>query len=270
MEGFELHRPASLQDALAALKGADDGRALAGGQSLLAAMKLGLSAPSDLVDLAKVEDLRGIRVEGGRLIIGAMTTHAAVAASPEARGAIPGLAELAEWIGDRAVRNMGTIGGSIANADPAACYPSAVVALSATIRTDRRELSGDDFFKGLYETALEPGELITAVEFPIPKKAAYQKFRQPASRFPLVGVFVALTDAGARVGVTGAGACAFRATSVEQALDAEWSQASAERASVPADDLNSDLHGSAEYRAHLIPVLAGRAVAHADQLGAPH
>ena len=270
MQGFELHRPASVADALAALQGAGDGRPLAGGQSLLAAMKLGLSAPSDLVDLSKVDELRGIRIEGDRVVIGAMTSHATAGASEELRRTIPGLAELAAQIGDRAVRTMGTIGGSIANADPAACYPSAVVALSATIRTDRRTLSGDDFFRGLYETALEPGELIVAVEFPIPRKAAYMKFRQPASRFPLVGVFVALTDSGARVGVTGAASHAFRATSVERELDQEWSAAAAERATVSPDDLNSDLHGSAEYRAHLIPVLAGRAVELADQIGTPH
>lgn len=270
MQGFEYHRPESVADAARMLGAAEDGRLLAGGQSLLAAMKLGLSAPSDLVDLSRLTDLRHVRVEGDRVVIGAMTTHAAVAASAELQRAIPGLADLAAHIGDRAVRTMGTIGGSIANADPAACYPCAVVALGASIHTDRRTIAGGDFFRGLYETALDPGELIVAVEFPIPRKAAYEKFKQPASRFALVGVFAALTDQGARVGVTGAGPCAFRATSVEQALGAEWSQAAAERATVPADDLNTDLHGSAEYRAHLIPVLAGRAVAKADRFGATH
>lgn len=261
MQAFEYHRPASVADAVRALADAGDGRPLAGGQSLLAAMKLGLSAPSDLVDLSQVQELRGIRIDGDRVVIGAMSTHANVAASPEVQRAIPALADLARGIGDRQVRTMGTLGGSLANADPAACYPAAVLGLGATIHTDRRTIDGDGFFTGLYETALQPGELITAVSFRIPEKAAYEKFRQPASRFALVGVFVSKGAGGVRVAVTGAGACAFRCQPLEAALSAEWSPAAAERVSIPASGLNSDLHGSAEYRAHLIPVLAARAVA---------
>lgn len=269
MQGFEYHRPKSVADAVRAIGAAADGRPLAGGQSLLAAMKLGLSAPSDLIDLSQLDELRGVRIDGNRVVIGAMTTHAAVAASPELQRTIPGLAELAAGIGDRAVRAMGTIGGSLANNDPAACYPAAVLALDAEIRTDRRTIASGDFFRGLYETALAPDELITEVAFPIPQKAAYIKFKQPASRFALIGVCVAKTDAGARVGVTGAGASAFRATQIEAALSADWSPAAAERVQMPADGLNTDLHGSAEYRAHLISVIAARAVALADQLGSP-
>jgi carbon-monoxide dehydrogenase medium subunit len=200
-------------------------------------------------------------VSAGTVTIGATTTHAAVAASKEVAAAIPALADLAGKIGDRQVRNRGTIGGSLANNDPAACYPAAVLALNATINTDRRSIAADDFFKGLYETALAAGEVITSVSFPIPEKAAWQKFVQPASRFSLVGVFVAKTASGPRVAVTGAGACVFRASGVEAALAANWSQGAAAGVKVSADGLNSDLHGSAAYRAALIPVLAGRAVA---------
>jgi carbon-monoxide dehydrogenase medium subunit len=193
--------------------------------------------------------------------IGAMTTHAAVAASAEVAKAIPALADLAGRIGDRQVRNRGTLGGSLANNDPAACYPAAVLALSATIHTNRRTIAADDFFRGLYETALHEGELITAVSFPVPEKAAWQKFKQPASRFSLVGVFVSKGSAGVRVAVTGAGPCVFRAGALEARLAAGWSAAALQGATVSADGLNSDLHGSAEYRAALIPVLAARAVA---------
>jgi carbon-monoxide dehydrogenase medium subunit len=200
-------------------------------------------------------------VAAGTVTIGAMTTHAAVAASQDVAAAIPALADLAGKIGDRQVRNRGTIGGSLANNDPAACYPAAVLALNATIHTDRRSIAADDFFKGLYETALAAGEVITSVSFPIPEKAAWQKFVQPASRFSLVGVFVAKTGGSVRVAVTGAGACVFRASAVEAALAANWSQAAAAGVKVSDAGLNSDLHGSAAYRAALIPVLAGRAVA---------
>lgn len=264
MATFAIHQPASPSDAAKAFGAADDPRFLAGGQSLLASMKLGLQAPSDLVSLAGIADLKGIKVDGSRVTIGAMTTHAAVAASAEVARAIPGLAALAGGIGDRAVRNMGTIGGSLANSDPAACYPAGVLGLGATIHTDKRTIAADDFFKGLFTTALAPGELITAVSFPIPKRSAYEKFKQPASRFSIVGVFVSqAADGSVRVAVTGAGPCAFRATALEAALKANWSPAAAEGVSVPATGLNSDLHGSAEYRAHLIPVLAARAVARA-------
>lgn len=263
MNEFSYHRPTTTRDAVQALTAADDGRLLAGGQSLLASMKLGLAAPSDLIDLAKVEGLRGIRVEGDTLTIGAMTTHAEVAASEDVRRAIPALAVLADGIGDPAVRSRGTLGGSLANNDPAACYPSAVLALNATVHTDRRTIAADDFLKGLYETALEPGEILTAVSFPVPRKAGYAKFLQPASRFALVGVFVAQTAAGARVAATGAAACAFRVAALEKALSGSWSPAACDGVALPADGLNSDLHATAEYRAHLITVLARRAVTQA-------
>jgi len=260
MNEFAYQRPASLQDALAALAALEDARPLAGGQSLLPAMKLGLAAPAGLVDLSGIAEMRGIAASAAGLRIGAMVSHAQVAASPEVRRAIPALAALADGIGDPAVRARGTLGGSLANNDPAACYPAALLALGATVFTDRRTIPADAFLTGLYETALQPGELLTAVEFPVPERAAYQKFLQPASRFALVGVFVAKTRGGARVAVTGAAACAFRSAELEAALDAHWSGASCDRASVPHAGLNSDLHASAGYRAHLIRVLARRAV----------
>lgn len=263
MNSFQFHRPASLADAGRALSSTSDGRLLAGGQSLLPSMKLGLSEPSDLVDLSRVPGLTGITVDANSVRIGAMTTHATVAASAEVRRAIPALADLAEGIGDRAIRARGTIGGSLANSDPAACYPAAVLGLGATVHTDRRTIPADEFFKGLYETALAPGEILTAVSFPVPQKAAYVKFKQPASRFAIIGVFVSRGPAGVRVGVTGAGACAFRVGALESALAANWSPAACEGVTVSADGLSSDLHASAEYRAHLIPVLAKRAVAQA-------
>jgi carbon-monoxide dehydrogenase medium subunit len=260
MQAFAYQTPSSVADAARVAAG-DDARIVAGGQSLLASMKLGLAAPSTLVDLGALSDLRGINVANGAVTIGAMTTHATVAASAEVQKAIPALADLAGRIGDRQVRNRGTIGGSLANNDPAACYPAAVLGLGATVHTDRRSIAADDFFKGLYETALQPGEVITSVSFPIPAKAAWQKFKQPASRFSIVGVFVSQGTQGTRVAVTGAGACVFRASDVEAVLAASWSSAAAAAVSVSADGLNSDLHGSAEYRAALIPVLASRAVA---------
>jgi carbon-monoxide dehydrogenase medium subunit len=261
MYTFDYQRPADTATAAAAASG--DSRYLAGGQSLIQAMKLRLSSSERLVDLGGVAELKGIRVDGGQVTIGAMTTHAAVAASADVQRAIPALAELAGGIGDPMVRNMGTLGGSIANADPAACYPSAVLGLGATVHTNRRTLAGDGFFKGLYETALDAGELITAVSFPVPQKAAYVKFKQPASRFALVGVFVAQTAGGVRVAVTGAKGSVFRATEIEQALNASFTPEAAKAVRMPATDINSDLHGSAEYRAAMISVMAGRAVAQA-------
>jgi len=260
MQAFAYSNPASVADAAraAALDGA---KIIAGGQSLLPSMKLGLAAPDALIDLAQIADLKGISVAGGVVTIGAMTTHAAVAASAEVQAAIPALAELAGKIGDRQVRNRGTIGGSLANNDPAACYPAAALGLGATIHTNSRSIAADDFFKGLYETALAEGEVITAVSFPVPAKAGWQKFKQPASRFSLVGVFVSQGPQGTRVAVTGAGAGVFRASALEARLAANWSAAALAGATVSADGLNTDLHGSAEYRAALIPVLAGRAVA---------
>jgi carbon-monoxide dehydrogenase medium subunit len=240
--------------------GADD-KFLAGGQSLLGAIKLGLAAPSGLVDVRRLPELQGIHADGQSLRIGAATTHAAVAASAVVQQAIPALADLAGRIGDRQVRNAGTLGGSLANNDPAACYPAGTLALGATIHTQRRQIAADDFFQGLFTTALEEGELITAVSFPIPKAAAWQKFKQPASRFSLVGVFVARFDASVRVAVTGAGAGVFRCTPLEQVLSRDWSPSAARAVKVGADGLNTDLHGTAEYRAALIPELAARAVA---------
>ena len=262
MNTFEFHRPASVADAVRRRGAADDASYLAGGQSLLPTMKLGLAAPSALVDLARA-GLAGIVRQGGSLRLGATTTHAAVAASAEVWQAIPALARLADGIGDPAVRSRGTIGGSLAQNDPAACWPAALLGLGATVHTDRRQIAADDFFKGLYETALEPGELITAVSFPVPKRAAYVKFKQPASRFALVGVFVSQGPQGVRVAVTGAGPCAFRVAAFEAALAKAWSAQALDGLTVTADGLNTDLHASAAYRAHLIGVLARRAVTQA-------
>jgi carbon-monoxide dehydrogenase medium subunit len=262
MQSFGYLEPTTLARAASAAKDKPDGKYLAGGQSLLATMKLGLAAPTDLIDLAHVPELHGIKVEGDAVTIGAMTTHAEVAASPQVVQRIPALAALAGMIGDRQVRNRGTLGGSLANDDPAADYPAAVLGLGATVKTDRRQVAADDFFKGLFETALAPGELIVSVTFPVPKRAAYQKFRNPASRFAIAGVFVAQTAQGVRVAVTGAGSRGvFRMKAMEQALARDWSAKAIESVSVPASDLQSDLHASAEYRAHLVNVLARRAVA---------
>jgi aerobic carbon-monoxide dehydrogenase medium subunit len=260
MQAFDYQAPTSLKQAQAAA--AAGARLLAGGQSLLPAMKLGLAAPEVLADLGALAELKGIRSVDGGLRIGAMCTHAEVAASAEVRKAIPALAQLAGHIGDAQVRNRGTLGGSIANNDPAACYPAAVLGLGATVHTDRRDVAADDFFKGLYETALAEGEIIVAVSFPVPEFAAWQKFVQPASRFSLVGVFVCKAALGAtvRVAVTGAGACVFRARELENRLARSWSAAALEGASVPSEGLTSDMHGSAAYRAALIPVLTRRAL----------
>lgn len=224
-------------------------------------VRLGLLSPTGWIDLGGIAELRGVRVDGNAIVIGAMTTHAEVAASKDVQSRIPALADLAGGIGDRQVRNRGTIGGSLANNDPAACYPAGVLALGATIQTDRRAIAADDFFKGLFETALQPGEVITSVKFPVPEKAAYVKFRQPASRFAIVGVFVAKAASGVRVAVTGAGPCAFRVKALEDKLTAKFAPESCAGVTVPASGLNSDIHGSAEYRAHLIGVLSQRAVA---------
>jgi len=258
MHTFDYQRPATRAAAAAALQG--DARYLAGGQSLVQAMKLRLSSSERLVDLGGVAELKGIEVDAGRVVIGAMTTHAAVAASAEVRKALPALAELAGGIGDPMVRNMGTLGGSIANADPAADYPAAVLALGATVQTNERTIAGDAFFTGLYETALKAGELIVSVSFPAVTRAAYAKLKQPASRFALVGVFVARRPDGVRVAVTGARGSVFRATAIEQALTASFTPDAARAVKMPADDINGDLHGSAEYRAAMISVMAARAV----------
>ena len=262
MYDFSYHRPGSTREAQDLAGKASEGRFLAGGMTLLPAMKLRLAQPSDLIDLSQIKDLKGISVSGSELRINAMTTHAEVAGSPEVRKAIPALAYLAGHIGDPQVRHRGTIGGSLANSDPAADYPAAVLALNATIHTSKRTILADSFFKGLFETALEPGELITAVTFPIPQSAAYEKFPHPASRYAVVGVFVARTaERGVRVGVTGAGPCAFRATAFEQTLLKNFTADALKGVSIPAAGLNSDIHAGADYRAHLVGVLARRAVA---------
>ncbi|MCB2038574.1 MAG: FAD binding domain-containing protein [Ottowia sp.] len=261
MYAFTFERPAAQADAVKLAKAG--GKPLAGGQTLLASMKLRLASPEQLVDLGAVKELAGIRKDGNSLIVGAMTRHADVAESQEVQAAIPALAALAGGIGDKQVRAMGTIGGSLANNDPAADYPAAALALGATIVTTEREIPADDYFQGLFATALEEGELITAVRFPIPQRAAYMKFRQPASLFALIGVFVAQTDGGVRVAVTGGGNGVFRHAALEQALGKSFTPEAASGVSTDAGELNGDLHGSAEYRAHLVGVMAQRAVAKA-------
>jgi carbon-monoxide dehydrogenase medium subunit len=261
MYAVEYQQPDNVADA-ASILASTGGRALAGGQSLVAAMKLRLSQPGTLVDLSLIPELKGIRKDGDRLVIGAMTRHAEIASSDVVKAAMPALASLAQGIGDRQVRNMGTIGGSIANNDPAADWPAAVLACNATIRTDQRALGADEFFKGMFETALAPDEIITAVDFPAAQRAAYAKFPNPASRFALVGVFVArLADGSVRVAVTGAAPSVFRATAIENALAKSFTPAAAKGVTVDARALNNDLHGSAEYRAHLVCIMASRAVA---------
>ena len=263
MYAVDYQQAKTVADA-AAMLAKSGGKALAGGQSLVAAMKLRLAQPGTVVDLAGIKELTGVRMEGGALVIGAMTRHADVASSAEVKRAIPALAVLAEGIGDRQVRNMGTLGGSIANNDPAADWPAAVVGLNATVVTDKRKLAAADFFKGMYETALGADEIITAVSFPVPKKAAYAKFPNPASRFALVGVFVAqLADGSVRVAVTGAAPSVFRASGIEAALAKSFTADAAKAVKVDASGLNNDLHGSPAYRAHLVAVMASRAVASA-------
>ena len=260
MRAFEYHRPASVKDAAVLGEKKSDGRYLAGGQSLVQAMKLRLSTPSDLIDLNALQDLKTLKAEGNAVVVGAMVRHAEVASSSSVQKSLPALASLANQIGDRQVRHQGTIGGSLANNDPAADYPAAVLGLGATIATNKRKIAADDFFKGLYETALQPGELITSVSFPVPKRAAYTKFKNPASRFAIVGVFVADFGGSVRVAVTGAGPCAFRQADMEKALAAKFAPESVASIKVKADGLNNDLHASPEYRAHLITVMTKRAV----------
>lgn len=261
MYEVEYRQARSVADA-AALIARTGGKPLAGGQSLIAAMKLRLAQPGTLVDLAGIAELRGIGREGDAVVIGAMTRHADIASSAEVRRAIPALAALAEGIGDRQVRNMGTIGGSIANNDPAADWPAALVALNATVVTGKRRIAAGDFFRDMYETALADDEIVTGISFPVPSKAAYAKFPSPASRFALVGVFVAkLADGSVRVAVTGAASAVFRATGIEAALAKSFTPDAAKAVKVDASSLNADLHASAAYRAHLTSVMASRAVA---------
>ena len=258
MHAFKYHRPSSVDAAAALVKG--EAKLLAGGQSLVQAMKLRLSSPSDIIDLGTIKDLAGIKSDGKTVTIGAMTRHAEVAHSADVKKAIPALAAMAAMIGDRQVRAMGTCGGSIANNDPAADYPAAVLALNATITTNKGKHEADKFFKGMFDTALKPGEIITSVSFQVPKRAAYTKFKNPASRFAIVGVFVADFGNSVRVAVTGAGPCAFRQADMEKALAAKFAPESVASIKVKAEGLNKDLHASPEYRAHLITVMAKRAV----------
>ena len=258
MYAFTFERPATTADA--AKLAAAGATVLAGGQTLLASMKLRLSNPEKLADLGGIAELSGIKRDGNNLVIGAMARHAAVADSADVKAAIPALADLAGHIGDRQVRTMGTLGGSVANNDPAACYPSAVLALGATVHTTQRKIAADDFFKGMFSTALNVGELITAISFPVPKRAAYMKFKQPASRFAMVGVFVAQTDSGVRVAVTGAGNGVFRHKGLEDALNKSFTPEAAAAVKIDASNLNSDIHASAAYRANLISVQTQRAV----------
>lgn len=262
MYAFTFERPSSVADA-AKQAAAGGTKLLAGGQTLLASMKLRLANPEKLVDLGAIAELAGIRREGQALVIGAMTRHADVAGSAEVRSAIPALAELANGIGDKQVRAMGTIGGSVANNDPAADYPAAVLALGATVQTTKRKIAADDFFQGLFTTALQDDEIITAISVPVAKRAAYMKFKQPASRFALIGVFVAQTDAGVRVAVTGGGNGVFRHQGLEQALGKSFTPEAAAAVQIDPGALSSDLHASAAYRANLVSVMAQRAVAKA-------
>jgi carbon-monoxide dehydrogenase medium subunit len=261
MYEFNYHKPTSLDEVAGLLAANEDAKLVAGGMTLVPTLKLRLAKPSDLIDLAAITTLRGITDAGDALVIGAMTRHAEVNRSPLVKQAIPGLAALAGMIGDPAVRNRGTIGGSISNNDPAADYPAALVGLGATVHTTKREIAADDFFTGIFETALEPTEIVTAVRFPKPQAACYQKFRNPASRYAIVGVLVARTSGGVRVAVTGAGPCVFRVPEMEAALAKSFTPDAIKDIAIPDDGLNSDIHASAEYRAHLVGVMARRAVA---------
>ena len=261
MYAMNFQRSASADDAAAKLSAADEGQLLAGGQTLLPTIKQRLAAPSDLISLSGA-GLSGISLSGTDVVVGAMATHAEVAGDSNVQANAPAVAALANGIGDPAVRHRGTIGGSVANNDPAADYPAAVLGLGATIRTNRREIAADDFFTGLFETALDVGEIITSVTFPQTERSAYAKFPNPASRYAMVGVFVAKTSGGVRVAVTGAGSDGvFRHAGLEAALSANFSTEAVDDVDVSSVDLLNDMHGSAEYRANLIKVMAKRAVA---------
>jgi carbon-monoxide dehydrogenase medium subunit len=262
MYNFAYHKPASLQEAIQLLASNAEAKLLAGGQTYIPTLKQRLAQPSDLIDLSGVAELKGIKEEAGGVTIGAMTKHGEVAESEIVKRVIPGLAALAHLIGDPAVRNTGTLGGSISNNDPAADYPGALLGLGATVRTNKRELSADEFFTGMFGTALEADEIVTAVHFPKPEKAGYEKFRNPASRYSMVGAFVAKTANGVRVAITGAGENgAFRWKEAEQALSSNLSESAVANLKHPTTGLNSDIHASAEYRAHLITVMVKRALA---------
>ena len=260
MYEFNYMKVDSVAAAVEAMQQSEDGKFVAGGQTMLPTMKHRLASPSDLIDLGGVEELTVVNVEDGNLTVGAMTTHAAVASSAEVQRAIPALARLAGNIGDPAVRNRGTIGGSIANHDPAADYPAAVIALGATVQTSKRAIPAEEFFTGMFETALEEDEIVTSVSFPLPEAAAYMKFENPASRYAIVGVFVAKTGGEVRVGVTGATACAHRGLLLEEAMGGELDASGIDSVELPVEQMNSDIHASAEYRAHLVKVMTKRAV----------
>lgn len=257
---FNYRRASSLKDAEALLAASPDAKLLAGGQTLIAAMKMRLAQPSDLIDISGLAELAFIRAAPGAIVIGAGAKHCEVANSPEAKRSIPALAALAESIGDPAVRHMGTLGGSLANNDPAADYPAAALALDATIGTSRRSIAADDFFTGLFSTALEDGEIVTEAAFKVPERAAYAKFRNPASHYAMAGVFVARFADRVRVAVTGAGPCVFRVPGMEAALAKSFSPEAIATIAIDPGELSSDLHGSAEYRANLVSVMARRAV----------
>jgi carbon-monoxide dehydrogenase medium subunit len=260
MYQFNYHKPSTLDDAVALFKSADDPMYLSGGMTLIPTMKQRLAAPTDVIDLSGISELGGISVTSDRVTVGAFTCHNDVANSAQIRQTLPVLAELAGMIGDNQVRNCGTIGGSVANSDPAADYPAAVVGLGATVVTQERSYGGEEFFQDLFETALQPGEIVKEIHFPVPTRAAYRKFPNPASRYAVVGVLVADFAGTVRVGVTGAGPCAFRASGLEEVLNDDLDPAAVERVEVPDAGFNSDLHASAEYRAHLVKVMAKRAV----------
>ncbi|MDP3414926.1 xanthine dehydrogenase family protein subunit M [Falsiroseomonas sp.] len=261
MYDFAYHKPASVADAVKILAADPDARPISGGMTLLPALKLRLNKPTSVVDLSGIAELHGVKREGDKLVIGALTRHVEVATSAEVKAAIPTLAAMAGTIGDTQVRNRGTMGGSVANNDPSADYPAALLALGATIQTDKRKLAAEDFFTGMFTTALEVGELVTAIHIPIPTKAGYAKMRNPASRYSMAGVFVAQTAAGVRVAVNGAGNNGvFREKAMEAALTANWSPDAVADVKVDPGLLNGDIHGSAEYRAHLVTVMAKRAV----------
>jgi len=260
MYEFNYHQPTSIED-VARLLGADEeAKIVAGGMTLVPTLKFRLAKPSDLIDLAAIPSLRGITDAGDSLVIGAMTRHAEVHRSPVVRQTISALAALAGTIGDPAVRNRGTIGGSISNNDPAADYPAAVLGLGGTVQTTKRQIAADNFFTGMFETALERTEIVTAVRLPKPQAASYMKFKNPASRYAIVGVFVARSESGVRVAVTGAGPCVFRVPEMEAALARSFTPDAIKDIMIPDTGLNSDIHASAEYRAHLVGVMARRAV----------
>jgi carbon-monoxide dehydrogenase medium subunit len=257
---FRYLRANDLTEAETLFRQSSDARYIAGGQTLIPAMKQRLAAPADVIDIARIASLRFIRREANALIIGAGTPHADVAASDVVRGAIPALAALAGLIGDPAVRHKGTLGGSVANNDPAADYPAGVLGLGAHVKTTARVISADEFFTGMFETALEPGEIITEISFPLPRRSGYAKFPNPASRYAMVGVFVADFPDGARVAITGAAARVFRFTKMEAALSKDFVAEAIAKIDMPADGLNADLFGSAKYRANLVGVMAKRAI----------